>query len=316
MTVWNISSIAPHDFFLCLDIDEYFDFEHQTDIIPEKGFTRPLSVGEKDFTVTIFFNQQVEKPAFEIRASTDLTSDEKEKATLQLNRILGTHLDLKPLLEKAQNDALLGPFLTEFYGFKRLTRANLFEDALNRIIQTQISHKPTAKKMVYGVREAYGTSIPTKDGQIASWPTPFQLMSADPVSMKKYGLSLRKGEYVVGLANDIVNGDVNLDQLESADNETFYEQILKVRGIGPTSAQNLMIYRNTESCSFPSHKPKSEEMGLRKWIIWSYGAHPNSTTETEFLEMIKNWKSHEALAIEYLYMNYLMNEKKRQNKKK
>jgi len=315
MSTWILPSIPPHDFFLCLDAGDYFDYEHDVESIPDKGFLRPLHVNDKDFYVNIFFNADIENPKFEIRSSTDLSKDEIVLANKQLARILGTDLDLKPLLKQAEDDVLLSKFIIDFYGFKRMSKANLFEDAVNRIIQTQISHKPTAKKMVYGVREAYGTSIPTQDGLLASWPTPHQLMSADPMSMKKHGLSLRKGEYVVGLANDIVSGDIDIDALETARNQEFYDSIMKVRGIGPSSAQNLMIYRSSASCSFPSHKPKAEEMGLRRWILWSYGADPNTTSEEDFLDLISTWRDSEALAIEYLYLNYMVNEKKRSQKK-
>lgn len=314
MTRWQLTSTPPHDFFLCLDADDYFDFEHQIETIADKGFIRPLKVGEKDIVVNILFNGDPEKPVFEIKTFADLTKSEIDVANLALKRILGTEIDLKPLMNQAQSDPVLGPLMLDFYGFKRITRANVFEDAINRIIQTQISHKPTAKKMVYGVRSGYGTMISHEDGLVASWPTPHQLMSADPQNMKKYGLSLRKGEYVVGLANEIVSGSLDMHQLEVCPPQHYYDRITQVRGIGPTSAQDLMIFRSRTDAVFPSNKDKGIEKGLRRWIAYSYGANPDEISDAEFLNLISTWKGFEALAIEFLYINYLVNEKKKQKR--
>ncbi|TNE68583.1 hypothetical protein EP331_15455 [bacterium] len=313
-TRWQLKSIAPHDFFLCLDADDYFDFEHQIETIADQGFTRPLRVNDKDFIFTVMFNGDPENPVFDIRTTSDVSKNEIDEANKQLARILGTQIDLKPLMEQAQDDPVLGSLMLDFYGFKRMTRATIFEDTINRIIQTQISHKPTAKKMVYGVRSGYGTMIPHEDGLIASWPTPQQLMSGDPMNMKKYGLSLRKGEYVVGFAQDIVSGTMNLDELENCEPQVFYDTITKVRGIGPTSAQDIMIFRSRTDCVFPSNKDKGMEKALRRWISLSYGANPDEISEQDFQQLIHRWKGYESLAIEFMYINYLVREKKRRGK--
>src|SRR5690606_28034473 len=153
MKTWTIKSIAPHDFFLCLDIDQYFDHEHDPFLIFEQGFTRPIPAGETDYLMTIHFNGDVENPEFMVSCAENITETEINDATKSIRRILGCDIDLKPLYNAAKNDKVLAPLIREFYGFKRVARANFFEDAVNRVIQTQISHKPTARKMVYGVRE-------------------------------------------------------------------------------------------------------------------------------------------------------------------
>lgn len=308
---WKISSVPPHDFFICLDIDEYFDFEHNPAEMFEKGFTRPLPVGDQDYLVTIHFNGDPEQPEFTIECKENLTDHEISLANKSLSRILGTSLNLTPLYEQAEDDPVLAPLLQEYYGFKRIARANLFEDSVNRIIQTQIKHKPTAKKMVYGVREAYGKLLISNGISVPAWPRPINLMSGDPVNMKKYGLSLRKGEYLVGLANEFVSGSLSLDELENMPGDDFYETMTSVRGIGPTTAQDLMLSRERTDAVFPSNIQRGQEMGLRRWIIRSYGEEPDQTTEKEFQEIIRNWKGYEATALEFLFVSYIMSEKKK-----
>jgi 3-methyladenine DNA glycosylase/8-oxoguanine DNA glycosylase len=311
MTHWTIPSVPPHDFFLCLDIDQYFDHEHEPMLIFEQGFTRPIPVAGRDVLMTIRFNGDPENPEFSVSVHDALSEKDKQLATIAIRRILGCDLDLKPLYEAAENDPVLGPKIREFYGFKRMSRANFFEDAVNRIIQTQISHKPTARKMVYGVREGYGQRLDGQNGPIASWPRPEQLAAADPEAMKKYGLSLRKGEYIVGLAQEIVNGGLDTEQLEMMSPEEFYDRVTQIRGIGPTSAQDLMLYRGRPDAFFPSRLEKGVERGLRFWILLSYGADPGNTSESTFNQIISAWKEHEACALEYLFADWVVSEKRK-----
>ncbi|TVQ11392.1 MAG: hypothetical protein EA364_10765 [Balneolaceae bacterium] len=308
---WTLTSIPPHDFYICLDVDQYFDLEHDPEQIFEQGFTRPVPLSGRDILCTIFFNGDPEKPEFHITTAETLSKDEIADANISLSRILGTDLDIRPLYDRAAGDPVLGRLLTALYGLKRLSRANFFEDAMNRIIIAQIRHRPTAKKMVYGVREAYGVRLDHDGGSISAWPRPHRLVSADPSSLKKHGLSLRKGEYVVGIADELVSGRTSIKQMESLAPADFYARARAIRGIGPTTAQDLMMFRNRTDAVFPSEIDKGTEKGLRRWIIYSYGGDPDHTSEKDFLEMIANWNGLESSALEFLFVNWVLSEKRK-----
>lgn len=311
MSSWILKSIPPHDWFICLDIDPYFDHEHDPEKIFEEGFTRPIPLKERDIVATIFFNGDPENPEFHIETPEDLSKEEIGQANDTLARIFGTNLDLRPLYEQAENDPVLGPKLSEFYGLKRMSRGTLLEDIIYRIVQMQLSHKPTAKKMAFKMREAYGTHLTHNSKTLPAWPRPFQLAKADPAQIRKMGPTLRKGEYLVGLAQDILAGEVDMEWLDKeASPQDFFESISKVRGVGPTSAQDLMLFRERTEAVFPSNIKKGEEKGLRKWIIMSYGGDPTDTSEKQFQEMISNWQGFEAAAIEFLFVDYMIGRKK------
>lgn len=146
MSAWTLKSIPPHDWFICLDIDSYFDHEHEPEKILEEGFTRPLSLDDKDIIATVFYNGDPENPEFNVETNEPLSKNKIEQANKVLARILGTNIDLRPFYDQAENDSVLGPKLNEFYGLKRMARGNLLEDIINRIVQMRLSHKPTAKK--------------------------------------------------------------------------------------------------------------------------------------------------------------------------
>ncbi|MDZ7772184.1 MAG: hypothetical protein U5K31_05510 [Balneolaceae bacterium] len=311
MSTWTLPSVPPHDWFISLDVDAYFDHEHDPEIIFEEGFTRPIPVGDRDVVITSFFNGEVDSPEFHMESAEPLDKAGIAEANQSLARIFGTELDLRPLYDRAADDPVLGPKLTEFYGLKRMARANLFEDTLNRIVEMRLSHKPTAKKMVYRIRENYGTMLQYRGRSYPAWPRPHQLIKASPMSIRKLGPTKRKGEYIIGFAEDLLSGEQEMKQLENCEPGEFYERISEVRGVGPTSAQQLMLFRERTDAVFPSRKKKGEEKGLRRWIILSYGGDPADTGEEEFGEMIANWEGYEAAALEFLYVNYIMGEKRK-----
>lgn len=315
MSSWTLKSIPPHDWFICLDIKEYFDHEHDPEKIFEEGFSRPIPVGDRDVIVTSFFNGDPEQPEFHIESEESLSKSEIEEANKSLKRIFGTEIDLRPLYEKAQDDPVLGPKLTDLYGLKRMARANLFEDTINRIIEMRLSHKPTAKKMVYKVRENYGTLLTRKGENLPAWPRPHQLIKASPMSIRKLGPTKRKGEFIIGFAEDLLSGERDLHHLETCQPQVFYDTMRKVRGVGPTSAQQLMLFRERTDAVFPSNQSKGKEKGLRKWIIMSYGGDPDNIAEEDFQTMIANWEGYEAAAIEFMFVNWVLSEKEKKKQK-
>ncbi|SHE97196.1 3-methyladenine DNA glycosylase/8-oxoguanine DNA glycosylase [Fodinibius roseus] len=316
MSSWTLTSIPPHDWFLCLDIDQYFDHEHEPEKVFEEGFRRPIPVGDRDVLITTFFNGNPEEPEFHFESPEPLDKSEIEEANRSLSRILGTQLDLRPFYDKAADDPVLGSKLTELYGLKRMSRANLFEDTINRIIQMRLSHKPTAKKMVYKVRKNYGSLVTELGKNVPAWPRPHQLVKASPMSIRKLGPTKRKGEFIIGFAEDLLSGQQDLDQLEQCDPQTFYDTIRDVRGVGPTSAQQLMLLRNRTDAVFPSNKSKGKEKGHRRWIIMSYGGDPDHTSEEEFRQMTACWEGYEAAALEFLFVNWVLKEKEKKQKSK
>lgn len=316
MSNWTLESTPPHDWFLCLDIDQYFDHEHDPEQVFEEGFTRPIPLEDRDILVTTFFNGDPDNPEFHFESNDSLSTDEIEEANKSLARIFGTNIDLRPLYDQASDDPVLGPLLTEYYGFKRMARANLFEDTINRIIQMRLSHKPTAKKMVYNVRKNYGSLINAEGNNIPAWPRPHQLIKATPMSIRQLdpGPTKRKGEFIIGFAEDLLSGERNLHHLETCQPQVFYDTISKVRGIGPTSAQQLMLFRERPDAVFPSNKKKGKEKGHRRWIILNYGGDPDTTSEEEFQEMIKNWEGYEAAGLEFLFVDWVISEKEKKQK--
>lgn len=309
----QLHSAPPHDFYLTLDADDYWEAEYEPETIVEQGYVRPLVLTSRDVYAVVRWNENPDEPVFDVTfPEHDLTETEESEAKQQLSRILGTDLDLRPLYEQASDDAVLGPLLSEHYGFKRLARANLWEECVDDFVRSRIRHRPTAKRMSQDVRRTFGSSFLVDGTTYYSYPRPEALVGVDPELFREFGISKRKGEYMVDLATAIANGEFDVAAHEALEPDEFYEQIQKVRGIGPSTAQGLMHFRNRTDCTFPSNRNRDgEEKGLRRWLIGAYGGTADEADEAEFLASISAWRNYEAMALRFLYIDYVLREKKR-----
>ncbi len=85
---------------------------------------------------------------------------------------------------------------------------------------------------MFAVRETYGTALVHNGKNIPAWPRAYQLMKADPMSIRKLGPTTRKGEYLTGLAADIVGASVDMDHITNCAPEEAYELLTGINGTG------------------------------------------------------------------------------------
>ena len=308
----KIESLPPHDFYLTLDAEDYFEAEYDPMKVFREGFPVPLRLSERDCLAVMHWNEDPERPVFEVEFPLDSepsTDEEKAEARRQLRRVVGADLDLEAFYEAVSDDEVLGPLVEEHWGFRRLSRGDMYEDAIRSIIHTRISHGPTQKRMVRDVREAYGRAFEYEKTTYFTYPRPEVLATVEPEAFRDYGVSKRKGEYITDMAAEIVDGELDVVALEEMSPEDLYERLLEIRGIGPATAQSLMLRRNRADAFFPSHKKDGTEKGVRRWILQSYGLDPHETPEEQWQALRDRWRGWECLVSQYLYFDWVLERK-------
>jgi DNA-3-methyladenine glycosylase II len=73
-------------------------------------------------------------------------------------------------------------------------------------------------------------------------PTPAEMLAVDPDALRGAGLSGRKVEYVVGLAEAVESGELDLERLGELPDEGVRDRIMALRGFGPWSADMFLIF--------------------------------------------------------------------------
>ena len=74
-------------------------------------------------------------------------------------------------------------------------------------------------------------------------PEPKRLAKTPHEKLRAVGLSVRKAEYLQGLAADIVKGAVPIDRLDEMEDAEVIAALTRVRGIGEWTAQMFLMFR-------------------------------------------------------------------------
>lgn len=105
-----------------------------------------------------------------------------------------------------------------------------------------IKAEPESIKAMPPSESVQSSAAPAQDSLFQSFfPTPAQVASAEILYLKSAGLSLRKAEYVHGIAQAFVSGELNDDFFATADDETIKKKLVSLRGLGPWSAEMFMV---------------------------------------------------------------------------
>jgi DNA-3-methyladenine glycosylase II len=129
--------------------------------------------------------------------------------------------------------------------------------------------------------------------------TPAGLLGLSEAEFKDCGFSRQKAGYARGIAQDILDGRLDLDALAGMDDDEALETLVKVRGIGPWSADIYLL------------------MALGRADIWPRGdlalarslqriKHLASLPAIDEMKKISRmWKPWRAVAARFLWHDYL-----------
>ena len=78
--------------------------------------------------------------------------------------------------------------------------------------------------------------------EVTSFPTPAQVAATDISRLRLAGLSQRKAEYIHGLAEKFVSGELSTTMLLQATDEEVMEKLIAVRGLGRWSVEMFACF--------------------------------------------------------------------------
>ncbi len=131
--------------------------------------------------------------------------------------------------------------------------------------------------------------------QICPKCVPAQVIRAGNANLMTCGLSKRKAEYILDLANHFKAKSVHPDQWARMDDEAVIAEMLQIRGIGRWTAEMFLIFNLLRPNILPLDDP-----GLLKGISMSYfSGEPVSRSDAR--EVAANWEPWRTVATWYLW---------------
>jgi len=160
-----------------------------------------------------------------------------------------------------------------------------FNFLVDTIISQQLSKK-AADAIICRFRSMFGASRLTPKKFIA---TPCQ-------KILKAGISARKYEYILDLAQRIDRKQLKLSRLVHEDDATIRNALKQIKGIGDWTVDMYLLFGLARLDVFPVH-----DLALRKSMSAVYGVNVNDMRSLE--RIADKWKPYRSVGAWYLYQN-------------
>jgi DNA-3-methyladenine glycosylase II len=126
-------------------------------------------------------------------------------------------------------------------------------------------------------------------------PTPTELLDMGTDALRRIGLSRAKSLYLHDLAARLEDGRLDLDRLQTLDDEAARSELTEVKGVGRFTADGVLMLALRRSDVWPAG-----DLALRRAVerIWGLDA-PASVDQVDAIgERFRPWRT---LAAAYLY---------------
>ncbi|WWC94349.1 hypothetical protein V866_001191 [Kwoniella sp. B9012] len=158
--------------------------------------------------------------------------------------------------------------------FVHLEAIDPFRTLVTSIIGQQVSWL-AARAINNRFRALYGFDPESKEG----FPSPHLVEKEDVAKLKTVGLSTRKAEYVISLAQHFTSGQLSHELLHHGSDEEISKALIAVRGIGQWTVDMFLMF----SLRRPDVLAVGDlgvQKGLLRWALAAHGALPRKTSMT------------------------------------
>jgi DNA-3-methyladenine glycosylase II len=184
-------------------------------------------------------------------------------------------------LELMRRDRIMRKLIPQFGDLQLLGRSEPFTTLARSIVGQQIS-------------VAAAESIWQRFLLICPKCTPAQVIKAGDL-LATCGLSRRKAEYILDLADHFKARRVHADKWASMDDEDVIAELIQIRGIGRWTAEMFLIFNLLRPNILPL-----DDVGLLKGISVNYfSGEPVSRSDAR--EVSANWEPFRTVATWYLW---------------
>ena len=173
-----------------------------------------------------------------------------------VGKLLGLELDLPPFLAFAQADAVLADAVRLLPGFRPPLAPDPFEALVSSITAQQVS-----LHSAFAVRSRFIDRFGVAAEHAVAFPTRERVARANEEELTALGFSLRKAEYVLGIAR----ADLDFTALKTLPDDEVKARLTAQRGLGEWSADWFLARQLARPEAWPAG-----DLGLRKAVLAFY----------------------------------------------
>ena len=205
------------------------------------------------------------KPKLDITAAGPrLASGATSFLTTNLNRMLGLQIDLGNFYRFAGKDRLLKGLAQRFQGMKPPRFPTVFEALVNAIACQQFT-LTSGIRMLSRVVTTWGVPLSGAAISAHAFPRPEDLAGLREETLRNLGFSRQKAAALIDLARTVSEGRLNLENLESMDDEESLEKLQELRGVGRWTAEYALLRGLGRFHIFPGDDVGARNR-LQRWL--------------------------------------------------
>jgi len=127
------------------------------------------------------------------------------------------------------------------------------------------------------------------------YPEPEVVAELTVEQLRELQFSGRKAEYVIGIAKEIVAGNLHFADLKEQSDEDIFKQLIKLRGVGPWTVQNFLMFGLGRPNLFPV-----ADIGIQNALKKHYKLEAKPSI-AEMEQFSKGWEPYLSYASLYLW---------------
>ncbi|REJ08681.1 DNA-3-methyladenine glycosylase family protein [Halobacillus trueperi] len=241
----------------------------------ERWVDVPVKLGGNHHIVRVQGLGTTADPSFEVSSD----SEEDKKALLShISDLFQWNIDI----EKVHHHFLDTNLKTMFQahpGTPIVKDFHLYDCLMKVIIHQQLN-----MKFAYTLSTRFVETLGTKKDGVWFYPDPETVADTPYETLRELQFSQRKAEYVIDTSRLIVDGKLHLEALANESDEEIMKQLVKVRGIGPWTAENWMMF----GVGRPNLFPKAD-IGIQNALKFYFDLETKPTYE-QMEQWSKEWE--------------------------
>lgn len=252
----------------------------------ERALHVPLVINHTPYVFTIKAIGTIEKPSFEISGQDELV---KSSALNEISRIFQWGFSLKAIDLHFQ-ETNLSQIFSEHSGTPLVLEFDLYSCLMKSIIHQQLN-----LKFAHTLTKRFVTNFGYQVNDVWFYPSPKKIAELDYEQLTNLQFSRKKAEYIIDTSRLVANGTLNLAKLDMLSDDEVVKELVKVRGIGPWTAQSLLL----SGLGRPNLFPKAD-IGIQKAIQKHFKLEKKPTSD-EMDIYSQKWTPYLSYATFYLW---------------
>ncbi|XQY92375.1 DNA-3-methyladenine glycosylase family protein [Metabacillus sp. HB246100] len=252
----------------------------------ERYIQVPLVIEDKPYVVKVQALGTVEEPVFNI-SGTD--GETKIQAIEKIRRIFQWDFSLHALTDHFKQTNISQIF-EQHAGTPLVLEFDLYSCLMKCIIHQQLN-----LAFAHTLSERFVKTFGHQVDDVWFYPKPEQVAVLEYEQLTELQFSRRKAEYVIDTSRLITEGKLNLEKLDELSDEDVIKELVKIRGIGPWTAQNVLL----SGLGRPNLFPKAD-IGIQKAIQKHFKLEKKPTSE-EMDQFSEAWSPYLSYATLYLW---------------